>query len=93
MVRLGYKHFISQLNKRFNCEMNYDEYVKTLVFLSNKGEKKSGKYVKYLQEDKVLVYYIGKQYKYPITIYPIDEYNKKRQYKSFNDLKVTEYGK
>jgi hypothetical protein len=78
-----FKHFSERLKERFGVDILYDEYVNTCVFKRDIKYKK-GSYIKFKFGELVKVYYIGKHDMYPITIYPIDEFNKNREFKFMN---------
>jgi len=75
----AYEHYAKQLKTRYNQEITYTDYVQQLVIKRNKKHKK-GSYIKIRDKNIVRVFFIGEEFEYPITIYPIDKYNKNRQY-------------
>lgn len=83
----AFKHYQSKLKERFNLDINYDDYLKNMVWIRTLPKEYSNKCVRYLINDMVHLYYVGKNFEYPITVYKLDRFNKGRILKLFNKHK------
>lgn len=81
----GFKHYSERLKNKFNLDITEEEYFNSNVFIRMKNEKR-GICKKYRFDNMVKVYYIDRVYKYPITVYPIDKWNEKREYYNPKEL-------
>jgi len=73
-----HKHYNERLRERFNIEISLEDYITTRVFKRTLNKNYVGKCVRYLFGDMVHVYYITKNFEYPITVYKLDKFNKGR---------------
>ena len=80
----AFEHFSLRLKERFNENITYDEYINNLIFKRTLPKKYNGKYVRYLNGDKIYIYAVNKNYEVPITVYKLDRFNKGKILKVLN---------
>jgi hypothetical protein len=80
--RGGYLHMKSQLQERFNEDITESVYKKLFVDIGNFDvpKQKNQRFEKRvdIEKERIYVYAITKRWKYAITVYKIDQRNKKR---------------
>lgn len=73
---------------RFSIEITTEEY-QTLIKKTCGDKKNAGRYLKFTEDDKIHVVFVGRKLMYPITVYPIDCYNKNKAktYRKFSNYR------
>lgn len=64
------------MQNRFGIEITTEQY--QVLIKNTPNKKKVGRYLKFVEEDKIHIVYVGKKIMYPITVYPIDCFNKNK---------------
>ena len=73
----AYTHYSQRLKERFNISLSFDDYIKNEVLKISKKDRVN--YPLLIKENVIIkVYAISRQYKFPITVYKVDGFNKNR---------------
>jgi hypothetical protein len=80
----AYYHFSTRLKERFNADITYEDFVKSYVLKRTLPKKYHNKKIKYIINDKMIVYHVLKYFEVPITVYEVNRINKNKAIKTIN---------